>query len=45
MKDRIIEMKGLIVLKQNERKQDKRRVEIILSKHEGLDLDWTNGVP
>ena len=45
MKDRIIEMKGLIVLKQNERKQEKRRVEIILSKPEGLDLEWTNGVP
>jgi hypothetical protein len=32
-------------IKQNERKQEKRRVEIILSKPVGLDLEWTNGVP
>ena len=39
------EKKELIGLKQNERKQEKRRVEIILSKPVGLDLEWTNGVP
>jgi len=39
------EEKELIVLKQFERKQKKWRVEIILSKPVGLDLEWTNGVP
>jgi hypothetical protein len=41
----LLEKKEIIVIKQNERKQEKRRVEIILSKPVGLDLEWTNGGP